>query len=62
LVTLGKSIEAGKIVPLIDRTYPLGDAAEAFRYLDEGHARGKVVIGVFTSTSTRSSTGMLIDS
>jgi len=37
-------LEAGKIVPVIDKRYPLGDVAEAFRYMEEGHARGKVVI------------------
>ncbi len=37
-------IEAGKITPVIDRTYPLSDAPEALRYLEKGHARGKVVI------------------
>ncbi|CAG0986634.1 partial Narbonolide/10-deoxymethynolide synthase PikA2, modules 3 and 4, partial [Anaerolineae bacterium] len=37
-------IEAGKIVPVIDRCYPLGETAEAIRYLETGHARGKVVI------------------
>lgn len=39
-------IEAGKIVPVIDRSYPLSDVAEAVRYLVHGHARGKVVITV----------------
>ena len=39
-------IYAGKVTPVIDRTYPLSDAPDAFRYLDEGHARGKVVITV----------------
>jgi NADPH:quinone reductase-like Zn-dependent oxidoreductase len=39
-------LAAGKIVPVIDRQYPLGDVAEALRYLEEGHARGKVVITV----------------
>ena len=39
-------IEAGKVTPLVDRTYPLEKTAGAFRYLDEGHARGKVVISV----------------
>jgi NADPH:quinone reductase-like Zn-dependent oxidoreductase len=39
-------LEEGKIVPVIDRRYPLGEAAEALRYLGEGHARGKVVITV----------------
>ncbi len=44
LVYLKELIESGKITPVIDRTYPLSDAPEAFRYLDQGHARGKVVI------------------
>ncbi len=42
-------IEAEKVTPLIDRTYPLRDTASAFAYLDEGHARGKVVITVDAS-------------
>ena len=37
-------IESGKIKPVIDRTYPLNEAAEALKYYGEGHARGKVVI------------------
>lgn len=37
-------IEAGKVTPVIDRTYQLGDAPDAFRYLTEEHARGKVII------------------
>jgi len=36
--------EAGTVKPVIDRTYPLSDVPEAIRYLEEGHARGKVVI------------------
>jgi NADPH:quinone reductase-like Zn-dependent oxidoreductase len=39
-------LEAGKITPVIDRRYPLGEVADAIRYLEEGHARGKVVIAV----------------
>ncbi len=39
-------IEAGKVTPVIDRTYPLNEAPEAIRYLEEGHARGKIVITV----------------
>jgi NADPH:quinone reductase-like Zn-dependent oxidoreductase len=46
LLALNEFIEAGKVTPVIDRTYPLSDAPDAFRYLDEGHARGKVVITV----------------
>ncbi|MFC2125005.1 NAD(P)-dependent alcohol dehydrogenase [Bacteroidota bacterium] len=37
-------LETGKIVPVIDRRYPLKEVSEAIRYLEEGHARGKVVI------------------
>jgi NADPH:quinone reductase-like Zn-dependent oxidoreductase len=39
-------IEAGKVKPVIDKRYPLSEAAEALRYLGTGHARGKVVITV----------------
>jgi len=39
-------IEAGKVSPVIDRTYPLSEVPEAIRYLEEGHARGKIVITV----------------
>ena len=46
LVFLKDLLEAGKVVPIIERRYPLSDTAEAFRYLEEGHAQGKVVITV----------------
>jgi NADPH:quinone reductase-like Zn-dependent oxidoreductase len=46
LLVLKELIEAGKITPVIDRSYPLSEAAEAIRYLEQGHARGKVVITV----------------
>lgn len=39
-------IEAGKVKPVIDRTYRLEDSPDAIRYLEAGHARGKVVIAV----------------
>ena len=39
-------LEAGKVVPVIDRCYPLSEVAEALGYLGEGHARGKVVITI----------------
>jgi NADPH:quinone reductase-like Zn-dependent oxidoreductase len=44
LAVLKEMLEARKITPVIDRTYPLSEAPEAIRYLETGHARGKVVI------------------
>jgi NADPH:quinone reductase-like Zn-dependent oxidoreductase len=44
LTTLGELMATGKMTPVIDRCYRLGEAREAFRYMEEGHARGKVVI------------------
>jgi len=46
LVFLKELFEAGKIVPIIDRCYPLSEVAKAIRFLTEGHAGGKVVITV----------------
>ncbi|HSS17777.1 MAG TPA: NAD(P)-dependent alcohol dehydrogenase [Candidatus Dormibacteraeota bacterium] len=46
LIMLGDLIQAGKLRPVIERTYKLNDAPEALRHLDGGHARGKVVITV----------------
>jgi NADPH:quinone reductase-like Zn-dependent oxidoreductase len=44
LIVLKELIESGKVTPVIDRTYTLAEVPEAIRYLEEGHARGKVVI------------------
>jgi NADPH:quinone reductase-like Zn-dependent oxidoreductase len=46
LIVMQEFLEAGKVTPVIDRSYPLSDVPEAIRYLEEGHARGKVVITV----------------
>jgi NADPH:quinone reductase-like Zn-dependent oxidoreductase len=46
LQTLRELLEAGKLTPVIGRTYPLGDVPEAMRQLVEGHTRGKLVITV----------------
>jgi NADPH:quinone reductase-like Zn-dependent oxidoreductase len=45
---------AGKITPVIDRTYSLSETPEAIRYLEEGHARGKVVVTASASGRTDS--------
>jgi NADPH:quinone reductase-like Zn-dependent oxidoreductase len=46
LEALAELLEAGKVTPVVERTYPLGEAADAFRYLGEGHARGKLAIAM----------------
>lgn len=46
LVIMKELLEAGKVKPVIDRCYPLSEVPDAIRYLEEGHARGKVVITV----------------
>jgi len=46
MAVLREFIEAGKITPVIDRTYPLSEVPEAIRYLEEGHVQGKVVVTV----------------
>jgi NADPH:quinone reductase-like Zn-dependent oxidoreductase len=44
LTTLAELIEAGKVTPVIDRTYPLGEASAAIRRMQNGHARGKLIL------------------
>src|SRR5215217_7484904 len=46
LLVLKELIESGKVTPVIDRTYPLAEVPEAIRYLEGGHAKGKVLITV----------------
>jgi NADPH:quinone reductase-like Zn-dependent oxidoreductase len=41
---LKELLETEKVIPVIDRTYPLSETAEAIRYLETGHARGKVIV------------------
>jgi NADPH:quinone reductase-like Zn-dependent oxidoreductase len=43
---LGELMQSGKMKPVIDRTYKLSEAADALRYLEQGHARGKVVVNL----------------
>jgi len=44
LIVIRELLETGKVTPVIDRSYPLADVPDAIRYLEGGHARGKVVI------------------
>jgi NADPH:quinone reductase-like Zn-dependent oxidoreductase len=44
LGTLTRMIEDGKLVPVIDRVYPLADLIEAHRHMETGHKRGNVVV------------------
>lgn len=46
LVFIKELIEADRVIPVIDRRYPLEEAAGAYRYLGQGHARGKIVLTV----------------
>jgi NADPH:quinone reductase-like Zn-dependent oxidoreductase len=52
LTILGDLMQSGKVTPVIDRTYTLSQVPEAIRYLEEGHARGKVVITVADNNET----------
>jgi NADPH:quinone reductase-like Zn-dependent oxidoreductase len=52
LIFLKELLETSKIVPVIDRRYPLSETAEALRYLGEGHARGKVIITLEQNSKT----------
>jgi NADPH:quinone reductase-like Zn-dependent oxidoreductase len=46
LAFLSELVQSGKVVPVIDRCYPLDEGIDAIRYLEAGHAKGKVIISV----------------
>ena len=46
LTAICRLIQTGKVQPVIDRSYRLSEAPDAIRYLEQGHARGKVVIAI----------------
>jgi NADPH:quinone reductase-like Zn-dependent oxidoreductase len=46
LLTLADLLATGQVTPVIDRTYPLDEAADALRYVGAGHTRGKVVVTI----------------
>ncbi len=60
LIVLTDLIEAGKVSPVIDRTYPLADTAEALEHYGEGHTRGKIVITVRAETRKRAKESWLM--
>ena len=49
LVFVQELLESGKVVPVIDRCYPLSEVPAAIRYLEQGHAQGKVIITMLRS-------------
>jgi len=53
LAWLGEQLEVGATRPVVDRRYGLSEIADAFRYLEEGHARGKIVVTVPYARSSR---------
>lgn len=52
LIYLGELLQAGQLVPVVERRYPLSEVAQAINYLAEGHARGKVVITLESNNKT----------
>jgi NADPH:quinone reductase-like Zn-dependent oxidoreductase len=46
LTTVGEFMASGRVTPVIDRRYSLTEVREAFRYVEKGHARGKVIITI----------------
>jgi NADPH:quinone reductase-like Zn-dependent oxidoreductase len=46
LAIIGDLLASGKVVPVIDKVYPLSKTAEALRHFEEEHARGKIIISV----------------
>jgi NADPH:quinone reductase-like Zn-dependent oxidoreductase len=52
LAIMQELIKAGKVIPVIDRSYTLSEVPEAIRYLEKGHARGKIVITVEQNNKT----------
>jgi NADPH:quinone reductase-like Zn-dependent oxidoreductase len=55
LLTIRELLEAGKIVPVIDKSFPLSQTVQAMRYIVEEHARGKVIIRVESDQKSESS-------
>jgi NADPH:quinone reductase-like Zn-dependent oxidoreductase len=55
LAFIGNLIVAGELTPVIDRVYDLNESAEAMRYLEAGHARGKVIVNAqdFTAVTLK---------
>jgi len=52
LALLAELFEAGRVVPVVDRCYPLSEVPEALRYLEVGHVKGKAIITVEQTSKT----------
>lgn len=61
LGVLADLMQSGKVTPVIDRSYPLSEVPEALRYLEKGHARGKVVIAVTADDKAAAKTASAAD-
>ena len=57
LIVLAGLFESGQVTPVVDQTYPLGDAAAAIRHMLDGRARGKVVVSVAPTTTETPNAG-----
>jgi len=53
LVVMTELMEAGKVTPVIDRAYPLGETGEALRYYGKGHTRGRIIITMESGTGAQ---------
>jgi NADPH:quinone reductase-like Zn-dependent oxidoreductase len=62
LMFLRDLLASGKLVPVVERTYPLHEAADALRYLEQGHAKGKVVVTIGHRKNTRPAIAGLVES
>ncbi len=57
LIVVTELVESGKVTPVVDRTYPLGEAAAAIQRMQAGQARGKLVVSVSPGRMQTPATG-----
>jgi len=51
-ILLTELLETAKVVPVIDKCYPLSEVPEALRYFEDGHAKGKIIISMKLDNKT----------